>query len=170
ELEAQNTQVSPKSQVSTLVELQCSTKRTANLPQLSTPTPNRSKHQGKLSYQHRSLEADISEKKRFTPYAWVTTIANLMAEEKPCYYAAWLRSQYQIPSKPSDYDTTDHDEMVIQRAVELQNQGYQITVETANNIKVFGQQYEICIAGRPDIVAIKDNWILIEDCKSGKKR
>ncbi len=108
--------------------------------------------------------------KRFTPYAWVTTIANLMAEEKPCNYAPWLRSQYQIPSKPSDYDNTDHDEMVIQRAVELQNNGYQITVETANSVKVVGKQYKICIAGRPDIIAIKDNWILVEDCKSGKKR
>ena len=109
-------------------------------------------------------------KKRLTPYAWVTTIAQLMAEEKPCYYAPWLRTQYHIPTSPSDYDSTNHDEMLIQRAVELQNQEHQITVENPNSIKVFGNKFKICIAGRPDIIAIKDDWIIVEDCKSGKKR
>jgi len=109
-------------------------------------------------------------KKRLTPYAWVTTIAQLMAEEKPCYYAPWLRTQYHIPTSPSDYDSTNHDEMLIQRAVELQNQEHQITVENPNSIKVFGNKFKICIAGRPDIIAIKNDWVIVEDCKSGKKR
>ena len=55
-------QIFPKSQASTLVELQCSTKRAANLLQISTATLNRAKRQGKLPYQHGSWTADISGK------------------------------------------------------------------------------------------------------------
>ena len=29
---------------------------------------------------------------------------------------------------------------------------------------------KIYIADRPDIIAIKDDWVIVEDCKSGKKR
>jgi hypothetical protein len=47
--------------------------------------------------------------KRSKPYAWVTWLAKLMAEEKQCQYAVWLLTQYQFDKLPSSFDTSKHD-------------------------------------------------------------
>ncbi len=109
-------------------------------------------------------------KKRFNAYAWVTWLAKIMAGEKRCQYAVWFQTQYQFDKPPSSYDSSEHDEMVIQRAQQLEREGFTVYVEDANSFKVHGQSYEICVAGRPDIVALKDGWVVVEDCKSGKRR
>ncbi len=109
-------------------------------------------------------------KKRFKPYAWVTWLASLLAGEKLCKYAVWLPTQYQFEKPPSNYDSSEHDEMVIQRASQLQAEGFTVYVEYANSLKVNGKIFDICVAGRPDIVAIKDSWVVVEDCKTGKRR
>ena len=31
-----------------------------------------------------------------------------------------------------------------------------------------GQTFDICVADRPDIIAIKDDWAVVEDIKTGK--
>ncbi|NER24670.1 MAG: Dna2/Cas4 domain-containing protein [Symploca sp. SIO1C2] len=109
-------------------------------------------------------------KKRVTPYAWVTWLAKVMAGEKQCEYAVWKLAQYQFDKLPSDYDSSEHDQMVIKRASQLRAEGFTVYVENANSLKVNGRDYNICIAGRPDIVAIKDGCVVVEDCKSGKHR
>jgi CRISPR/Cas system-associated exonuclease Cas4 (RecB family) len=108
--------------------------------------------------------------KRPKPYAWVTWLAKLMAGEKLCKYAVWLLTQYQFDKLPSSFDASEHDDMVIQRASKLQAEGFTVYVEEANSLKVNGQTFNICIAGKPDIVAIKDGWVVVEDCKTGKRR
>ncbi|WLT40322.1 Dna2/Cas4 domain-containing protein (plasmid) [Synechocystis sp. B12] len=60
--------------------------------------------------------------------------------------------------------------MVIQRAKSLRQQGYDVAVEAENSQKVVGKVFDICIAGHPDIVAYNDNQIIVEDCKSSRKR
>ena len=109
-------------------------------------------------------------KKRFYPYLWVTRLAALLANEKSCKYAVSLLAKYQFDKHSSNYDSSEHDEMVIQRAAQLQAEGFTVYVENANSFKVNGQKFDICIAGRPDIVAIKDGWTVVEDCKSGKPK
>ncbi len=105
-------------------------------------------------------------KKRFKSYAWVTWLAPLLAGEKMCNFSLWLPTQYQFEKPPSNYDSSEHDEMVIQRASQLQAEGFTVYVEYANSLKVNGKIFDICVAGRPDIVAIKDNWVVVEDCKT----
>lgn len=56
------------------------------------------------------------------------------------------------------------------RKLFLESLGYQVFIEEENKIQVHGQKYNICIAGRPDIVAIKDGWTIVEDIKTGKNR
>jgi len=107
--------------------------------------------------------------KRSKPYAWVTWLAKLMAGEKQCQYAVWRLSQYQFDKLPSSFDASKHDQMVIKRASQLEAEGFTVYVEDANSLKVNGQKFDICIAGKPDIVAIKDGWVVVEDCKSGKR-
>jgi CRISPR/Cas system-associated exonuclease Cas4 (RecB family) len=121
-------------------------------------------------YQSERTQMEKPAKKRFKPYAWVTWLASLLAKEKLCKYAVWLPTQYQFEKPPSNYDPSEHDEMVIQRASQLQAEGFTVYVEYANSLKVNGKIYDICVAGRPDIVAIKDSWVVVEDCKTGKRR
>jgi CRISPR/Cas system-associated exonuclease Cas4 (RecB family) len=106
--------------------------------------------------------------KRSKPYAWVTWLAKLMAESKKCNYPEWLRTQYQVPTIPSDYDSSAHDQMVRDRATVLEKRDFTVHVETTNTFKVQGQTHHICVAGRPDLLAVKNDWSVVEDCKSGK--
>jgi hypothetical protein len=112
----------------------------------------------------------IPAKKRFKFYARVEQLSKLLAKEKLCNFSVWLPIQYQIEKPPSNYDPSEHDEMVIQRASQLQAEGFTVYVEYANSLKVNGKIFDICVAGRPDIVAIKDSWVVVEDCKTGKRR
>jgi CRISPR/Cas system-associated exonuclease Cas4 (RecB family) len=109
-------------------------------------------------------------KKRFKFYARVEQLSKILAKEKLCNFSVWLPTQYQIEKPPSNYDSSEHDEMVIQRASQLQAEGFTVYVEYANSLKVNGKIFDICVAGRPDIVAIKDTWVVVEDCKTGKRR
>ncbi|MGE5660354.1 MAG: PD-(D/E)XK nuclease family protein [Actinomycetota bacterium] len=77
---------------------------------------------------------------------------------------------YQFAKQPSTYDPSEHDEMVIKRALQLQNEGFTVYVENQNSFKYQGQYFDICVAGRPDIIAIKDNWAVVEDIKTGKPK
>lgn len=126
--------------------------------------------------------------KRSQPYAWVTLLNKLMAGEKQCQYAVWRLTQYQLKKRPSRFNASEHDpmfmkqaskhrfnisehnQMVMKRASKLQAEGFTVYVEDANSLKVNGQKFDICIAGKPDIVAIKDGWVVVEDCKTGKRR
>jgi CRISPR/Cas system-associated exonuclease Cas4 (RecB family) len=112
----------------------------------------------------------IPVKKRFKFYARVEQLSKLLAKEKQCNFSVWLSTQYQFEKPPRNYDPSKHDEMVIQRASQLQAEGFTVYVEYANSLKVNGKIFDICVAGRPDIVAIKDNWVVVEDCKTGKRR
>ena len=108
--------------------------------------------------------------KRFNLYATVTWLAELLANEKDCQYALWQRTHYQFEKQPSTYDRSEHDEMLIKRALQLQNEGFTVYVENQNSFKYRGQIFDICVSGRPDIIAIKDNWAVVEDIKTGKRK
>jgi CRISPR/Cas system-associated exonuclease Cas4 (RecB family) len=112
----------------------------------------------------------IPAKKRFKFYARVEQLSKLLAKEKLCNFSVWLPTQYQFEKPPSKYDPSEHDEIVIQRASQLQAEGFTVYVEYANSLKVNGKIFDICVASRPDIVAIKDSWVVVEDCKTGKRR
>lgn len=109
-------------------------------------------------------------KQRSHAYAWVTWLAELMAHEKHCKYAVSFRSQYQMKRPPSNYDPSLHDRLVIDRAKQLKAEGFTVYLEYANSFKVHGQTFDICVAGRPDIVAEKNGWFVVEDIKTGREK
>lgn len=107
-------------------------------------------------------------KKRSKPYIWVTWLSSLMGEEKQCKHTAWFLAHYQFPKLPSDFDSSAHDEMVIQRAMKHQAQGSAVYVEDDNSFTINGKTCDI--GGKPDIVVIENGQLIIEDCKSGKRK
>lgn len=108
--------------------------------------------------------------KRFNRYTTVTWLAQALANEKHCQQALWQLTHYQFPQQPSTYDPSEHDDMLIQRALHLQNQGFTVYIEDQNAFKYQGEKFNICVAGRPDIIAIKDDWAVVEDVKTGKAK
>ena len=132
------------------------------------------------SQQHKCHPQNISNtaiknmptqaQKRFKPYATVTWLSEILANEKECEYSLWQRTHHQFESKPSTYDPSEHDEMVIKRAEKLQNEGFTVSVENQNSFKYKSPNFDICVAGRPDIIPIKNDWAVVEDIKAGKPR
>lgn len=109
-------------------------------------------------------------KPRPKQFIWVTWLAKVLAEETKCIYSIQQLTNYQFPKQPNNYDSSEHDEKVIQRAIILQEQGFTVYVEYQNSFKVNGKTYDVCVSGRPDIVAVKDDWVIVEDIKTGKRK
>lgn len=107
-------------------------------------------------------------KKRSKTYIWVTWLSSLMGEDKQCKYTAWLSANYQFPKRDLDFDSSAHDEMVRQRAIQHKNQGFAAYIEDDNSFTINGKTCDI--GGKPDIVVNENGQLIIEDCKSGKRK
>ena len=110
----------------------------------------------------------LPTKKRSKPYFWATSISNLLGGDKQCKYSTWLSGNYQFQKLSSDGDFFAHDEMVKTRARQHRNQGFDVYVERQNSFNVPGKI--ATVGGRPDLVIVEDDRIIIEDCKSGKQK
>ncbi|NES05274.1 MAG: Dna2/Cas4 domain-containing protein [Okeania sp. SIO2F4] len=111
-----------------------------------------------------------SLKKRSQFYAWVTWLAQILANEKQCKYAVSLQTKYKFDKPSSNYDSSKHDEKVLERAAELHNEGFTVYIEDDNSFKAYSKKFPICVSGKPDIIATKDNWVIVEDIKTGRRK
>jgi len=112
--------------------------------------------------------------KRGDPYIWVTWVTKLLAGEGQCEWSAWFRARHSDYDRlPSDFDvatwTVEHNELVQLRKEQLADEGYQVYVEDENAFRRIGKT-GIVVSGKPDILAIRDNIGVIEDCKTGRPR
>lgn len=109
---------------------------------------------------------------RPSPYTYVTWVTGLLAGEKQCAFAPWLKSQFKTDRVDRDFDLSawkaEHAEMVRRRADELQLAGWTVFVEDQNELKLKGES--TLLSGKCDIVAIRGDEALVEDEKSGKQR
>ncbi|MFC2078389.1 hypothetical protein ACFLSZ_00245 [Candidatus Bipolaricaulota bacterium] len=111
---------------------------------------------------------------RSEPYIWVTWLTKLLAGDSMCEWASWFRAHHKDYDKlPMDFDlatwTIDHRELVNARREQLLDEGYLVYIEDENAFKRIGQT-GIVVSGKPDILAVKDNVGVIEDCKTGRPR
>lgn len=135
---------------------------------------SRASRKSPSSARPKKTKMKVTPTERQKLYAWVTRIAKLMAGDSQCQYAAWFSTRYQYDKLPSGFNSekwqSKHDEFLIERAAELQAEGFTVYIEDANSFKVNGKISHICIAGKPDIVAIKDGQVIVEDCKTGQRK
>lgn len=110
---------------------------------------------------------------RHAPYVWTTWITRLMAGEAHCEWAAWFRAHHTYDRLPRDFDltkwTAEHTAMTREHAAALRADGYIVFVEEQNAFKLRGQQ-GVTLAGKPDIVALRDNAVCVMECKTGLPR
>lgn len=110
----------------------------------------------------------LPTKKRSKPYFCSPSISNLLGEDKQCKYSTWLSGNYQFQKLSSDGDFSAHDEMVRTRARQHKNQNYVVYVEEENTFHLPGRM--ATIGGRPDLIVVEGDSVVIEDCKSGKQK
>ena len=105
------------------------------------------------------------------PYIWATWLARLLAGEAHCDWAGWFRSHYQDWVKPtSDFDSArwmmDHTALVKEARESREALGYQVFTEDQNSFTLRGKS--ATLAGKPDLIAVKGNDLVIVDAKTGR--
>ena len=108
---------------------------------------------------------------RESPYIWTTWLARLLAGEASCEWASWFRSHYQAWAKPpSDFDQAqwmlEHTALVNQARESREKLGYTVYTEAQNAFRLRGRS--ATLAGKPDLIAVKGQDVVIIDAKTGK--
>jgi hypothetical protein len=97
-----------------------------------------------------------------------------MTDEIQCPWSVWFRTHYKYEKLSRDFDSAQwsakHRALLDDRISQLQAEGWVVYVEGENWFEIVGRQYAIRIAGKPDILAIRDDRIWVEDCKTGRKK
>jgi hypothetical protein len=95
-----------------------------------------------------------------------------LSGEKHCELAPWLLSHFRIDKRPRAFDlaawTAEHTDMVLARARCLDAEGYTVFLEDQNDFVLKGKAGTL--SGKCDLVAIRDDDVLVEDCKTGKQK
>ena len=112
--------------------------------------------------------------KRTAPYIWVTWVTGLLSGDKNCYASAWKRAQFQnLDTVKSDFDQAawivKHSDMLSKKRVQLEEEGWTVTVEEQNKFMLEGNSGGK-LAGKADIVAVKNGVGKVIDCKTGTPR
>lgn len=107
------------------------------------------------------------------PYIWVTWLTGLLAGEKQCLFAPWLKAHFRIEKLDrGEFDLEawkiEHTDMVRTRARELEADGYRVSLEDQNAFKIRG--HAGTLAGKCDLIAERGDEVRIVDAKSGQSR
>lgn len=109
---------------------------------------------------------------RSAPYVYVTWITKLLSGDDQCQWAAWFKSHFTFDKAKRDFDvaawTAAHNDMIRKRVAALTADGYLVFLENQNAFHLHGEI--ATLAGKPDIVAVRDTEARVIDCKTGKRR
>jgi PD-(D/E)XK nuclease superfamily len=109
---------------------------------------------------------------RTAAYVWATGIAKLLAGESQCVWAHWFRSHYKYQRIPADFDGEkwhiEHQALVELTVAELRSEGHSVFLEEQNWLRF--ERGGITLGGKPDIVAVEGNRVLVIDCKTGMQK
>jgi CRISPR/Cas system-associated exonuclease Cas4 (RecB family) len=113
---------------------------------------------------------------RKRPYVWVSWITKLLSGEDRCWWKAWYKARHKYAKVPDDPGreeffaewTATHDAIVEKRAARLRDAGWVVRCEEDAEFKLAGAGADL--AGKPDLVAVRDGMALVIDAKSGKRR
>lgn len=107
------------------------------------------------------------------PFVYATWVTPILAGEQECVYASWFKANYRY-SKRDDGTfnlaawTADHTALLRQRCAELTADGWRVRVENENAFRLKGAV--ALLAGKPDLIALKDGVVRVVDIKTGQPR
>ena len=108
--------------------------------------------------------------RREHPYIWATWLPRLLTGENSCEWAIWFKAHHQDWARvASDFNQAqwllDHTALVNERISNWTAGGYDVDVETQNRFELRGKS--ATLAGRPDIIAHREDNGVIVDAKTG---
>ena len=107
-------------------------------------------------------------------YVTPTMLKGYLAGDDKCFFKLWFMGNYDFEKRAEDPESLkrlaewnrDHDAMVAAKKVELESDGFKVKLE--HQMKIKGRH--ATLSGRLDILALKDEFVHVWDCKTGKKR
>lgn len=110
--------------------------------------------------------------RRNEPYIHPSWLAKYLSGDRQCLYAMYGQANYKLPKPDSDFDLEtyklQHQEALDAYADQLRQAGYTVHTEDANEFKLRSRIGAV-ISGQPDIIAIRDDEVLVVDIKTGRK-
>ena len=107
------------------------------------------------------------------PYVWVTWLPRLLSGESSCEWASWFKAQHEEDSwtlVASGFDLTkwltDHTALLNQSREAWERRGYSVLTEEQNRFNLRGKS--AVLAGKPDLIACKDDEVVVIDTKTGR--
>ena len=111
--------------------------------------------------------------KRDEAYVWVTWITKLIAGEENCLWKLWFRANYKFDKLPGDFNLAkwqaEHTLLSDETVSNLRDMRYTVSREGQNSFNVKGRS-GVVLAGRADIVAVKNDDAVVIDCKTGSQK
>ena len=108
--------------------------------------------------------------RREHPYIWATWLPRLLTGENSCEWAVWFKAHHQNWERvPSDFDQAkwmlDHTALLNERIANWTVGGHDVETEAQNRFELHGRT--ATLAGRPDIIARREDHAVIVDAKTG---
>ena len=106
------------------------------------------------------------------PYIWATWLPRLLTGENSCEWAVWFKAHHRDWSRqPSDFNQAQwllaHTALLNERRANWEVGGFDINVEAQNRFELRGKT--ATLAGRPDIIAHREDDGVIVDAKTGQE-
>ena len=107
------------------------------------------------------------------PYIWATWLPRLLTGERSCEWAIWFKAHHQgWNRKPSDFNQADwlarHTALLNEQRDQWTRSGYEVRLENQNAFRLRGQS--ATLAGKPDMLVLNNDRILIVDVKGGQEQ
>lgn len=113
----------------------------------------------------------MADQARPFPYVWASWLSGLLAGEKQCKYAGWVKAHYKHEKRPDAEAGRlavwkgEHSDFISAIVLSLRAEGWSVSVEDQNKFTVKGTTADLGCG--PDIVATRDDTTLIVDAKTG---
>ena len=106
------------------------------------------------------------------PYIWATWLPRLLTGKNSCEWTAWFKAHHRnwtrTPSESNQAQRMlDHTALINERRANWEVGGYTVEVEGQNSFQLRGKS--ATLAGRPDLVARRDDEAVIVGAKTGQE-
>ena len=111
--------------------------------------------------------------RRKHPYLWVTWLPRLLTGENSCEWAVWFKAHHQDWTRtPSEFNQAEwmlnRTSLLNEQKTQWEARGQDVYVEGQNSFRLRGQS--ATLAGRPDLIVVRNHDALIIDVKTGRKQ
>ena len=123
-------------------------------------------------HQPTSSEQTLAQRREH-PYICVTWLPRLLTGENSCEWAVWFKAHHQDWTRtPSEFNQAEwmlnRTSLLNEQKTQWEARGQDVYVEGQNSFRLQGQS--AALAGRPDLIVVRNDDALIIDIEAGQKQ